>query len=638
MAKMNKQNTVINLARYEKRLPHIVMFIAFMVYVNTVSHGFALDDVAVITRNRFVQQGISGWPDILTTFYWSGFWDLNSGIYRPLSLMLFAAEWQFTPNTPFVHHFVNVFLYACTAFMLTRLLQTLLSAYSQWLPFVIALLFVLHPAHTEVVANIKSRDEILCLFFFVITARLLLRPVLSTPAKLFAALAFLGSLLSKEGGLLFLPVLALMLVQFNKDSWKAAAGKLWPLAAIAAAWLGWHEYVIRASPFERITYTYMDNSLVACDSVASRVATGIGILGRYILKSVWPYTLSYDYSFSEVPCETFASPIVIGTLLLSAGLLYIAIKSFRQQPVLSWGILFFFITISPTSNVFMLIGATMGDRFLYVPVLGTMTCIAWLLFAALRTLQDHGMRNKALLACIPVFLIYGGRTVQRNKDWKSDEVLFKADADAAPGSARVHYNYATALINAKKITEQGIDEAVRQLELAVRIDNNDANAWTNLGSAYYKKKQYAQSIAATRRALLLKPQDSSIVANLADAYSMNNEPDSAIRYHEWVISHGEANHNTYTFLGMAWYSKQQYEQAGNVFMTGLKADSMNADLWLNYGNTLAMRGRYDEAIGSFEHAYRLNPQMKNALYFIGLSYQNKGDAVKAQEYLELSKK
>ena len=91
-----------------KYVVYILAAIAFLTYVNTLGHGFVLDDIAVIGENKLVHEGLAGIPRILTTFYWQGYWDVNAGLYRPLSLVMFAIEWQISPGNPFIHHLVQV--------------------------------------------------------------------------------------------------------------------------------------------------------------------------------------------------------------------------------------------------------------------------------------------------------------------------------------------------------------------------------------------------------------------------------------------------------------------------------------------------------------------------------------------------
>ena len=143
----------------------IVAALGLLLYVNTFHHNYCLDDVAVIKANKFTQQGLAGIPTLLHTFYWQGYWTANAGLYRPLSMILFAVEWQFFPASPHIYHMVNVLLYALMGYLLFTFLTKLFPKVNLIFPFIISLLFMAHPIHIEVVANIKSADEILAFIF-----------------------------------------------------------------------------------------------------------------------------------------------------------------------------------------------------------------------------------------------------------------------------------------------------------------------------------------------------------------------------------------------------------------------------------------------------------------------------------------
>jgi hypothetical protein len=192
----------------------VLIFMAFLLYGQTIRNGYMLDDRLVITENSVVKQGVSGIPTLLTHDSFYGF-DNDLGrtgqrkTYRPLSFVMFAVEWQFFPNMPVAGHIVHVILYAGLGVVLLFLLRRLFRASSkekngsfltEWLPFGAALLFVVHPIHTEVVNNIKSRDEILALLCALGSLLLLIKSIDTTSPKLHvtSVLLFGLALLSKE--------------------------------------------------------------------------------------------------------------------------------------------------------------------------------------------------------------------------------------------------------------------------------------------------------------------------------------------------------------------------------------------------------------------------------------------------------
>ena len=197
----------------------IIAAFAFLLYAQTISYKYVNDDVGIIKTNTYVKSGISGIPKILKTDYWDGCkWDFHDALYRPASLVMFAIEWQFFPDNPQIGHFINVLLYAITCWLLFQLLFKIFDNKNLTIPFVCTLLFVAHPIHTEVVCNIKSRDEILCLLFGILSIFFLISYYSNKRLGylILGSLFYFLSLLSKESGISFLLLIPLILY-ISKD-------------------------------------------------------------------------------------------------------------------------------------------------------------------------------------------------------------------------------------------------------------------------------------------------------------------------------------------------------------------------------------------------------------------------------------
>ena len=141
--------------------------IGFLLFANTLGHQWCLDDYSVIVDNWVTQKGAAGISDHLTHDYRYGYWNSQGDLYRPLSLILFSLEWSFFGNNPFPGHLINVLLYSflCIFFGMALYKWSRSATFSM----IASLLFAVHPVHTEVVANIKSRDELLAMFFLILT-------------------------------------------------------------------------------------------------------------------------------------------------------------------------------------------------------------------------------------------------------------------------------------------------------------------------------------------------------------------------------------------------------------------------------------------------------------------------------------
>ncbi|MGZ4058969.1 MAG: hypothetical protein ACXVPU_08080, partial [Bacteroidia bacterium] len=246
---MSKKESVLQFTGLKNKTAYMVIFVfAILLYSNTFHHGFVLDDTAVIENNKFVKEGIKGIPQIFTTFYWKGYWNSNAGLYRPLSLIMFAIEYQLSPENPVLHHFINILLYALVCCLLFRALTKLFDKINPLFFLFSVLFFVAHPIHTDVVANIKSRDEILSLLFFLLCCDYLYFKMEEKKIKtiLISSVFFLLSLLSKEGALIFLPLILLFDYIKEKNIIKLVKNRL-NLVVTTFVWLAWHQYVILSS-------------------------------------------------------------------------------------------------------------------------------------------------------------------------------------------------------------------------------------------------------------------------------------------------------------------------------------------------------------------------------------------------------
>lgn len=614
-----------------------VGIVSFVLFTNTLAHGFVLDDIAVIQENKFVKNGILGIKDILTTFYWQGYWNSNSGLYRPMSLIFFAIEWQLMPNSPFIHHLMNVVFYVLNNILLFIVLRHFFKNYSYWISFIIVILFAVHPIHTEVVANIKSRDEILCLFFFLLSVySLFCRNGMYW--KIASIVFFLFCLLSKEAGILFLPILAVLLWNESRDTKQVFKGIL-PHVIITCSWLILHQVVINSSPYKRIQYSYLDNSLVACNDRLTQITTGFTILGRYICNAFFPVNMSYDYSFNQIPCVEFLSLSFLGSVLLILLLLGIAFYYRKKCVAISFGIIFFFITIALATNIITLIGTTMGDRLLYTPVLGICIAFVFTVFHSFKKLEKDSKSSSIIFGFGLLFLVFFYSSFQRNKDWKSNFTLFTADIKHSPNSARVNFNYATSFFSQlpEDVSEQQsqLPDIIEYYKRALRIDPNDKGTLVNLGVCYYRVKDYDNAFKCTSKAMEIDPNDATLFGNIADIYIMKLEFEKAIVYYKKCILSKADGFNTHNFYGYALFNLKRYNEAIIVFEDGLKKHSNHAQMWLNYGNALAVSSRFKEAIKAFEKAYELNPNQKQALNCLFMSYKDIGDYEKADYYYQL---
>jgi len=280
----------------------IVFLLGFLLYANTITHDYVLDDPIITTKNSFVQEGFSGISDIFTHGYLYGFNGKNDQSYRPLVLANMAIEKQLFGNNPTVHHFFNVLWYALSGVFLFLFLKQIFREKSLWLPLGIAVLFIAHPIHTEVVANIKGRDELLAFTFMMLSLYALMRQVHTKQSiwLLVSLVFYFLCVLSKETGLAMFGLVPFTLYFFTKIPIKTILTRsaLFLIPALIY-------FFFRMAAMDSMTFDsdmlVINNSLMGAESVSERLATTISILGRYVGLLVFPHPLSYDYSYNQVP-------------------------------------------------------------------------------------------------------------------------------------------------------------------------------------------------------------------------------------------------------------------------------------------------------------------------------------------------
>ena len=89
----------------------VLVVVAAVFYIGTITNGYVMDDLEMIQRNAFVTKGLAGIPDLLSTPHLKGFMTTGNETYRPLSLVMFAIEYALFGANPFWGHLINVFCY-----------------------------------------------------------------------------------------------------------------------------------------------------------------------------------------------------------------------------------------------------------------------------------------------------------------------------------------------------------------------------------------------------------------------------------------------------------------------------------------------------------------------------------------------
>ena len=675
-------DTVASSTTIFRQLCIALTIITFLLYANTLQHGFVLDDVIMVKDNTIVAKGLKGVGELLTTPHMRGYLKVPNDDYRPLSLVMFAIERQFFGVNPTANHFFNILVFIGCVLLFFLFLHRFFDEKKPLAAFAGALLFALHPVHTEVVANIKSRDELLCFFFAFLSLNLFMRYMKEGKAiKLVLGLVTLFlSFLAKENVITFLGVIPLLFFFYQNNDKKRAAIITGGSVVVALAFIGLAQVILRSyHANESSSIEFIDNALVQAPNFMSRIATAVHISGKYLALLFVPYPLLCNYSYNSIPFSTFADYKVLLSAAAYLGMLVFAISRILKNKKDPWAfaIMFFLMTISLFTNLFMLIGAEMAERFLFMASAGICMAVA---FAADKWLIDPdatglaGLKSgKVLALLLPLTLVFGGMVVARNKDWKDNVTLYRADAEKSPDDSRLAYYRGTSLAeelyaeepDAAKRKEidleaashlqqslamypgfaeanaelgrvfdrlQRFDSAEYYDRKALAINPNHAVAMNNLGSVFLETGKYAEAIEAYKKVLVINPGFQMAYFNMARTYNQLKNYDSAIVNYQISLQADPNNIDAHQEIGMAYFSQQRYDSAEVHFKRVQLLNPQDANAVNNLGAIYLNTKNYPAAIAQFKKSLELNPNYVNAYSNMGRAYyfsQQFGPAIEA---------
>ncbi|PHI18353.1 hypothetical protein CEQ90_18425 [Lewinellaceae bacterium SD302] len=638
---------------HRRRILAIGLFaFAFLLYANTLSHGYALDDAIVITENVITKQGPAGWGELFSHDTFFGFFQdedkarlVSGGRYRPLSLALFGLE-QTIGGGPFLHHLFNLIWYGGLAVLLYFFLMRVQKHHDPeskafGLAFIATLLFIAHPVHTEVVANIKGRDEIMALVGSIAAAWLVWRSATKDSWKLaiLAGVAFFLGLLSKETTITFLAVIPLFLYALRRDFQWSMLKYCAPLVAAAGLFL-----LIRASVLgpgnDTPILELMNNPFLKLEngrwvefSFMEWSATVFYGLWKYIQLLLFPVELSHDYYPRAFGIPTWGDlPVILG-LVVNAGLLIVGLLQLRKRPWVGVGILLYFATLSIVSNVFFPVGTLVSERFLFFPSLGfalvvayfgVQTCPAWLTGG--RGSKAGYLKGNIGLAALAVIVgLYSLKTVTRNPVWSDNYTLFTTDVEHQPNSAKLQNaaagaktDYFIRLSEAQRQlpkNQQILQEAIAHGGKVIEIHPTYKQAFAIRGTANLLAENFDAAIADLDRALTLDPGYEDAANKLLLAYRQagqfygekRNDLGRSKTYLDKALQLDPNDYESLRLSGVLNGVAGRKSQAIEFFRRATQSRPDNADALWNLGVAYYQNGQTDLANQQFARARQLDP-------------------------------
>lgn len=568
-------------------LVFVLIGVSFGLYANTLTATFTYDDFEFVLPNEALRD-LGTLPQLLNPFAGGG-----TG-YRPVRNLTLALDFALWGENPMGFHLTNCLLHTLATLLVYGVGRRF---FGDWrLAGVTALLFACHPVHTEAVANVSGRKDVLATIFFLAGFWVFLGlRIRGRPDPFRMALVWLCfglSFFSKEMGITMplvfflwevlcgsrtslgekpsrttsrsrLPWLLRRGVETIKGS-PVFYGVFFVAFGLVSAWV-----VFLKAPSEQQFWggTAINNALTA-----SRVHV------HYLKLLIFPVKLVGDYSAFGFPVTT--DPFHVPSLLafgLVVGLVGLLVSISRSWPRIAFLGLFYFVTLLPVSQI-KPHHELLAERFLYLPSIGFagLTAVSlvglsrWLF--ARRLLASRGALVSGALAVLLVVL-YGIRTVDRNRDWQDDLTFWGATVEDSPRCIRARSNYAFNLFEAGRL-----DSAIRQMRAGLALDPSSVRSHYNLAVLYDRGKEIEGAIEHYREVLSLSKK--------LRGQELSNVSKRAVR---------ETRYDAMLNLGLLYAREGRHDEADSLLTQLTQRDQDNWDALYNLAILRRIQGRSQEA-------------------------------------------
>ncbi len=465
----------------------IIIFVGFIAFSNIFGNSFVWDDEEMVVKNFPIFQTTNIPQFFKQATFFSGGSGLSGWFYRPLVMISFLLTGVIFGQSPFGFHLVQLVLHLAGAsilfLVLRELFQLKVKKEATPLALLLSLIFVVHPAHVEAVSYISSIAEPLYTLLFLVAFLVIIksRSKKLTSKQFYIVIAsFLLSLLTKEGAVIFLPIVAVYLFFFDK---KALLKKITPFVVGLGGYL-----LIRLTFFGIQTQRPDFLSPISNVSFYERLLTVPFVFSRFLMTFFFPKILSVS---QHRVVMNINDPYFIAPLILS--LAFVLVVAFylikKRSKMATFFAIWFVFAVSPVLNLILPLDMSFAERWLYIPMIGLLGLLGVL---AIETKFLRRNINTLLTIGFLAVLVLTIRTLYRNMDWKDGYTLYSHD---------------------------------------IEIESESFDLQNNLGVEMFRKGEYEDAFLRFEKSVELQPRWTISLNNLAASYENKGDDNMAYGYY-----------------------------------------------------------------------------------------------------------
>ena len=372
---------------------------------------------------------------------------------------------------------------------------------------------------------------------------------------------------------------------------------------------------------EEGTANILNNPFVNCGK-AEEIATVLITWGIYLRLLIFPHPLTHDYYPHQIAITDFSNPLVWIILISSLALIVYSVINLKKKSVIAYGIAFFVITFSITSNLLFNVGTFMNERFVFMASLG-FTLIIGYWFYLLSTAKTAVLQKVCVMSLSLLCLLYGIKTFSRNFVWKNDFTLFLTDVKTSDNSIKCNISAGGSYLQMWKKSHKESDkrQAYKYLNKALKLDNHALNAYLLLGELEFLNNNIEASNMAYQNAAILSPNNALVQENLKKI-ALRLQNDEIMPINELLDD------------GLQTRNAAKVQEAYNRINRYLEQHPDNLNALNAKGNILGKGfGRLDDAIGIYQQILDIDPNYESAWENMGIAYAIKRNFPKAETCL-----
>lgn len=562
----------------------LLFILPVLAYVNSLNNGFVWDDDSQVLNNHFIKN-LRFIPEIFSGDVWGGGSHPLSNYYRPLMNIIFMMNYHLFGFRAWGFHLINILLNALVTILIFVLIRRLFeesgpSGSNLYLlpSFLAALLFAVHPIHTEAVTWISGVPEISFAFFYLSALYFFIlgnKDPGFNCFKLISVVSFFLSALCKE------TALTLPLVLLGYDF---AFGQ--PLKNIPGCFRKYMPYWGAAAVYFILRFRALGGMVPHARRLGFNayqyVLTAFFLFGQYVKKLITPLNLHIFYVFH--PVESIFDARGFLSLLIVFIFLFLVIVAWKRDKMVFFGLFFFSATLLPVLYIPGLGNSVFAERYLYLPSFGGALLVAAVLARSRTRLPRTGTALTVIFTLLLAF--YSLMTISRNTVWKDEVTLYSDTMKKTPEASLI---------------------------------GND------LGILYMERGQDEKALDLFNKAIVFSPSFSQGYYNRSIVFMRKGQMNEALNDLDKAISLNPSYTDAYHNRGIVFMYKGQMDEALNNLDKAIALNPSYAEAYLDRAIVFSQKGQMDMALQDFNASISLSPADAMAYYDRGTFYLGKGD-------------